>query len=97
MTLNQMHAFKSPGPDGFQGVFFRRYWKMVGKDISNLVIHAFETGTFNSCIAETLIALIPKVDVPDSFNEFRPISLCKTALGTGKSLQNRQIRLKPTV
>lgn len=36
MALNQMHPFKSPGPDGFQGVFFTQYWNLIGEDISNL-------------------------------------------------------------
>ncbi|PNX93586.1 ribonuclease H, partial [Trifolium pratense] len=54
------------------------YWHIVGEDVYNLVCQAFASGTFNSCIGETLIALIPKVDYPQNFKEFRPISLCNT-------------------
>lgn len=39
---------------------------------------AFDRGSFDPSLAETLIALIPKVDCPGNFKEFRPISLCNT-------------------
>ena len=77
-ALNRMHAYKSPGPDGFQCIFFKQYWHIVGEDVTTLVTQAFATGTFDPVIAETFIALIPKVDCPQSFKEFRPISLCNT-------------------
>ncbi|KAK2378521.1 hypothetical protein QL285_066416 [Trifolium repens] len=77
-ALNQMHPFKSPGPDGFQGVFFRQYWHIIGDDIYTLINQAFNTGSFDSSLAETLLVLIPKVDCPKNFREFRPISLCNT-------------------
>ncbi|WJX27174.1 hypothetical protein P8452_16022 [Trifolium repens] len=54
------------------------YWHIVGEDVYKLVSQAFVSGTFNACIGETLIALIPKVDHPRNFKEFRPISLCNT-------------------
>lgn len=37
---------------------------------------AFRTGASDPRIVETLIVLIPKVDVPTKFKEFRPVSLC---------------------
>lgn len=77
-ALNNMHPFKSPGPDGFQGVFFKQYWHIIGEDISRLVIQAFNTGYFNPSVSETLIDLIPKVECPKHFKDFRPISLCNT-------------------
>nr|KYP37315.1 hypothetical protein KK1_041497 [Cajanus cajan] len=43
-----------------------------------LIKEAFETGTFNPSIADTLLATIPKVENPKSFKELRPISLCNT-------------------
>jgi len=49
-----------------------------GGDVTTLVTQAFPTSTFDSVIAETLIVLIPKVDCPQSFKEFQPISLCNT-------------------
>jgi hypothetical protein len=77
-ALNQMHPFKAPGSDGFQGIFFKQYWHIVGDDVVDLISTAFETGSFPPALSETLIALIPKVDCPKNFKEFRPISLCNT-------------------
>ncbi|KAK2441392.1 hypothetical protein QL285_012694 [Trifolium repens] len=77
-ALNQMHPFKAPGPDGFQGMFFKQYWHFIGDDVVRLISTAFETSGFPPSLAETLIALIPKTDCPQNFKEFRPISLCNT-------------------
>jgi ribonuclease HI len=77
-ALNQMHPFKAPGPDGFQGIFFKQYWHIIGDDVVRLISTAFETGGFPPSLSETLIALIPKTDNPTNFKEFRPISLCNT-------------------
>lgn len=73
-----MHPYKSLGPDGFQGIFFKQFWHIVGDDIHRLDHDAFLNGYFDPSLAETLIALIPKVDCPNSFKDFWPISLCNT-------------------
>jgi len=75
-ALNSMKPYKSPGPDGFHCIFFKQYWHIVEDDVFNLVNTAFQTGYFNPAISDTLIALIPKVDQPQTFKDFRPISLC---------------------
>lgn len=67
MALNDMHPYKSLGPDGFKGVFFRQYRHIIGEDIYSLVSQAFEIGFFYPRLAETLIALIPKVHYPTTF------------------------------
>lgn len=33
----QMGALKSPGPDGFPGVFYQKYWNIIGEDMCGLV------------------------------------------------------------
>ncbi|MCI32183.1 RNA-directed DNA polymerase (Reverse transcriptase), partial [Trifolium medium] len=71
-----MKPFKAPGSDGFQCIFFKQYWHIVGDDVFKLVKDAFTSGHFDPTISNTLIALIPKVDSPTTFRELRPISLC---------------------
>jgi len=48
----------------------------VGEDIFQLVQTAFQTGYFHPAHSDTLIVLIPKVEPPNTFKDFRLISLC---------------------
>ncbi|PNY05589.1 ribonuclease H [Trifolium pratense] len=75
-ALNSMKPYKAPGPDGFQCIFFKQYWHIVGDDIFHLVKIAFSTGYFDPNISNTLISLIPKVEPTKTYKDFRPISLC---------------------
>lgn len=77
-ALNTMKPYKAPGPDGFQAIFFKQYWSIVGEDIWRMVNDALVSGTIDLALTKTLIVLIPKVDNPKNFKEFRPISLCNT-------------------
>lgn len=74
-----MHPFKAPGPDGFQNFFYKQYWHVVGDDLHCIVQNAFLEGRGDPALLDTLIVLIPKVDIPVRMKEFRPISLCNVA------------------
>ena len=71
-----MKSYKAPGPDGFQPIFFRHFWERIGDDIWRIVHTAFNMGTINASIVETLIVLIPKESNPQRLKNFRPISFC---------------------
>lgn len=75
-ALQNMGSFKAPGPDGFHAFFYKTYWDVVGDKVFHCIKQAFETQQFDPGLGETLIVLIPKVDNPVSFKDFRPISLC---------------------
>lgn len=75
-AMNSVKPFKAPGPNGYQPVFFRKYWHVVGPLIHSTVAQAFESGTFDAHLNETLLVLIPNVDRPETMKQFRPISLC---------------------
>ena len=75
-ALNTMKPYKAPGPDRFQAIFFKQYWHVVGEDIFQLVKTSFLIGYFDPAISDSLISLIPKIDPPKSYKDFRPISLC---------------------
>lgn len=77
-ALNTIKPFKAPGPDDFQAVFFKHYWDIVGEDIWKMINEAFSTGRIDPALTETLIPLIPKIDNPKTFKDFRPINLCNT-------------------
>lgn len=75
-ALFSMKPFKAPGPDGLQPVFFQRYWNYTSEAVCNIVRNAFSTGLVPEGLNSTLISLIPKVEHPETFSQFRPISLC---------------------
>lgn len=75
-ALWKMHPNKSPGSAGFSPLFFQKYWDIVGNSVSSLSLCILNEGLDVSCINQTLITLIPKVDNPTLFFQFRPISLC---------------------
>lgn len=52
---------------------------MISDSVCNLVESIFEDLSRVQAINDTNIALIPKVDHPESLQEFRPISLCNVS------------------
>ncbi|GAU45928.1 hypothetical protein TSUD_100050 [Trifolium subterraneum] len=75
-ALNSMKPYKAPGTDGFQCIFFKQYWHIVGDDVFDLVKTTFHIDYFDPTISNTLISLIPKIDPPTTYRDFRLISLC---------------------
>ncbi|XP_072086976.1 uncharacterized protein [Arachis hypogaea] len=37
-----MSSFKAPGPDGFQAIFYKKFWDFLSNDVCGLVKRAFE-------------------------------------------------------
>lgn len=71
-----MGALKAPGPDGFNGLFFQKNWESVKGDVCKAVMNFFNGGQIPNELNETLVTLIPKVPLPESINQLRPISCC---------------------
>lgn len=72
----QMGPLKAPGPDGFPGMFYQKYWQEEGEDTCRAVTSFFSGGFLLRELNKTNIVLIPKVANPESLSQFRPISLC---------------------
>ncbi|XP_071694676.1 uncharacterized protein [Rutidosis leptorrhynchoides] len=68
--------FKSPGPDGFSALFFKKTWDIIRAGIMEAIKEFFINGQFLKEINHTVIALLPKTNVPSQVNDFRPISCC---------------------
>ncbi|KAL0284160.1 UNVERIFIED_CONTAM: hypothetical protein Sradi_7207000 [Sesamum radiatum] len=66
----------APGPDGYTSEFYRAAWSVVGQDLFKAVGEFFHTGKLLKQINTTLIALIPKVNMPLYVSDYRPISCC---------------------
>ncbi len=69
---------KAPGPDGFPTFFFQKYWEIIKDDIVKAIQEFFGEKNLLKEINATFLVLIPKVPGLDSFDNFRPISLCNS-------------------
>ena len=45
-ALFQMHPSKSPGPDGISPFFFQKYWHIIGRDVTTVVLSILQSGHF---------------------------------------------------
>ncbi|GAU45885.1 hypothetical protein TSUD_401090, partial [Trifolium subterraneum] len=68
-------SFKSPGPDGINLGFFKDFWAELQSDVMRFFSEFHRNGKLSKGVNSTFIALIPKVDSPQSLHDFRPISL----------------------
>jgi mannosylglycoprotein endo-beta-mannosidase len=67
---------KSPGPDGWNVEFFLHYFELVGDDLLGMVEESRHNGDVIKSLNSTFLVLIPKANIPTSFGDYRPISLC---------------------
>jgi len=67
---------KSPGPDGYSSGFFKSTWDHIGPLVCSAIQNFFHHATLPKEICATKLILIPKVQNPQTTNEFRPISCC---------------------
>ena len=75
-TLKWFKKDKSLGLDGWSIEFYLPYFDTLGMDLLKVVEECRITGHMYDVINSTFIALIPKVDSPQSLIGFQPISLC---------------------
>ncbi|CAL1405408.1 unnamed protein product [Linum trigynum] len=95
-AILEMKPLAAPGPDGFQALFYQKFWALVGRNLSEMAIHFFETGNIAEETVESTVVLIPKVDHPETPAQFRPISLNNVALkAITKAIGNRLKPLMP--
>jgi hypothetical protein len=64
------------GPDGWSVEFFIFFYDLVAKDLMEAVEESRIKGEVIKSLNSTFIALIPKVNGPTNFGDFRPIALC---------------------
>ena len=79
-ALFQMFPINAPGPDGFSGAFLKACWPIIKHDFYALCSQFFEGTLDITSINDGFITLIPKVNSPESVNDYRPISLTNTCL-----------------
>lgn len=92
-VVKQMDPTKAPGVDGLPAQFFQKYWSTVGKDVIRTCLGILNDDNDLSCINETLLALIPKVENPCKIEEYRPISLCNVIYKVVSKCLTSRLRL----
>ena len=93
-----LHPNKAPGPDGFNGLFFRSAWASIGEEIITGIKYFFDTGRLLKELNATVITLVPKGLNPSSMHDFRPISCCNTIYKCiSKVIANRFKRVLPSL
>ena len=83
---------KSPGLDGFNGLFFKKCWHIIKEVIYNLCKEFFEGNLNLKAINNSFITLIPKCNNPSSVNDFRPISLLNSVLKLLTKIMSRWLQ-----
>ncbi|KAL6565081.1 hypothetical protein OROMI_016531 [Orobanche minor] len=84
------------GPDGFNAKFFQFCWAIIGRDVCEAVGDFFNGTPLPRAFCTTTISLIPKNSNPQSWKDFRPISLCNTTYKIiSKILSSRLAKLLP--
>jgi hypothetical protein len=74
-VIKNMPSIKAPGPDGFNGVFFKKCWNIIKEDIYQLCFDFFNGRVELHAINSSFITLVPKVNSPTTVDEFIHISL----------------------
>ncbi|KAI3473497.1 hypothetical protein Pfo_031457, partial [Paulownia fortunei] len=64
------------GPDGFSTLFFQHCWDFIQEDVRDAIEDFFSGTPMPRSFTATSLVLIPKTDSPNTWNDFRPISLC---------------------
>lgn len=70
-ALSSMSPLKSPGPDGFPTLFYKRFWNIIGPNVISGVLDFLNTKSLPLPLNFTFILLIPKVKNPSKMIDFR--------------------------
>lgn len=97
-SVKQLNTIKSPGPDGFTGSFYQKFWATIGGDILEMVNTFFHYGRMLRKFNHTHIVLISKVENPRRMKQWWTISLCNVVYKIiFKVLTNRLKKVIPHV
>lgn len=74
-AIDACNSSKSPGPNGFNFGFFKRFWGMLKDDIMRLLEEFHQHGRLVSGLNTSFMVLIPKKVEAEDLQDYMPISL----------------------
>jgi hypothetical protein len=90
VALDSIGDLKAPGPDGLPAIFSKKYWSLIGEQVTKEVLNFLNGDILPGSWNETCVTLIPKVKNPEKMKDLRPISLCNVVYKLiSKVLANR--------
>ncbi|XP_061350094.1 uncharacterized protein LOC133295304 [Gastrolobium bilobum] len=89
-----MGPFKAPGVDGLHSIFFQSQWDVVESSVCNFIKGVFNDPSRIEEVNQTLLCLIPKLENPHTFKDFRPISLCNVIYKTVTKIVANRLKLQ---
>ena len=91
-ALNQMHPFKTHGPDSMSPIFYQKYWYIVGSDVTREVLKFLNKDISPTNINHTYVVLNPKCQNPYNNTQFHPVSLCNIVYKLASKVLANRIR-----
>jgi hypothetical protein len=80
LVIKYMPTNKALGPDGFNGLFLKKCWNIIAEDFYR-VANDFHAGKISlESLNSSFITLVPKINAPETINDYRPISLINVCL-----------------
>jgi hypothetical protein len=75
-VIKEMPPEKSPGPDGYIGIFYKKCWPIIKEDLTQAIFSFYLHRTTKlNLVNEANIVLLTKNQVAATISDYRPISL----------------------
>ncbi|XP_028067839.1 uncharacterized protein LOC114270505 [Camellia sinensis] len=91
-AVKNINSFKAPGRDGFQAIFYQKFWDVISTNVCGFIKNCFQEKHIPPVVNQTLIALIPKTNIPENITQFHPISMCNVSYKILSKLLVNRIR-----
>ena len=60
-AIHSMHPTKAPGPNSMPAIFYKKYWDIIGDDVSEIILNILNSNAPMANLNKMNIALSPKI------------------------------------
>lgn len=93
-AVQQLANNKASGPDGIPNEFVKVYWNEIKSEIYRIMLKFYNNSLDLMQFNQADIIMIPKVEVPRSTSDFRPISVLSLIPKLIAKVLSNRLRLK---